>query len=178
MLYVGNRHTAVASGRTTKTVRCEKCGETYCYRMVRRAQGEGRSPYFLDEDGAADRAARRAAKTLQKKLERGCEPVACPDCGHYQAHMVAQLRRRRYGWIMWVGIFVPLAALVGFAMYASDKRVEPSDDPSMLAAGLGAPLLVATALFLVRWHLARNWDPNVDPPEPRDDTPRAFRPMN
>jgi hypothetical protein len=71
-------YTSTMSGAVLKLVRCEHCGTEYVYKMQRMATGEGTSFLFLDNHGAADRAAARAEETLQRKLERGVDLVPCP----------------------------------------------------------------------------------------------------
>jgi hypothetical protein len=177
-MYVGTKHTVVASGETMKSVRCEKCGETYYYKMLRQAQGEGSSAYFLDESGASDRAARRAAKSLQRKLEVGCEAVACPDCRYFQPHMVALLRRRQYGWMTWLGIFLPLALLMGFGAWANKRHLTLEDDPGRIALGLLVPAVVAGAVFGLNALLSSRYDPNVVPPRLKLTNPRPMKLLN
>lgn len=95
-VYVRMHYSAVVNGSTYKKVDCEQCGRVFYYQMNRRAMGEGRSAYFLDNDGAQDRAHERAEQHLHMKLDKGCEPVRCPDCGWFQAQMVATIKNRRY----------------------------------------------------------------------------------
>src|SRR5947209_8764612 len=97
---VAAEHTATAAGTIVKEVRCEHCGSEYVYQMARQAAGSGTSLLFLDEKRAKYRAAKRAQARLQQLLERDCDPVPCPDCGKYQAHMYRAVRRSYQLW-MW-----------------------------------------------------------------------------
>src|SRR5690242_9150309 len=68
IMYVGRRYTATVVGSVWKTICCEFCGLEWAYQLTRRAQGTGRSPYFLDNDGARQRASEEANNTLQRQL--------------------------------------------------------------------------------------------------------------
>jgi hypothetical protein len=107
MIYVGGRYTCTVSGSVWKEVQCHGCQCEYVYHLSRTGSGTGRSPYYADNEGAQRRAEESAVKNLQRKLQRDCDPVACPECGAYQANMVRLLRRRRWGWVHicgWVGV--------------------------------------------------------------------------
>jgi hypothetical protein len=79
---------AVRSGALLKHVPCENCGTEYVYVL--------RDTIMARAQASQEEVDRRAEATLRKKLEEGCEPVPCPACGWYQAHMVAHARRNCY----------------------------------------------------------------------------------
>jgi hypothetical protein len=103
-LYFGRTYTAAISGTAIKEVRCEECSETYFYKMVRRGEGQGTSPYYLNNAGAERRAQKGAQTQLEKLLRKGVDPVPCPDCGWFQENMVREVRRRRLRWMIWVAV--------------------------------------------------------------------------
>src|SRR5436189_1879758 len=103
-LYFGKNYTAAVSGTSVKQVHCEQCGCDYFYRMVRRGEGRGTSPYYLDNKGAQRRAERNAQRKLEKLLRKGIDPVPCPDCGWFQRDMVREVRRRSQRWLLVIGI--------------------------------------------------------------------------
>src|SRR5436309_1991742 len=111
-VYVQRSFTAAKTGTAVRTVKCEKCGSDYCYRLFRRGQASGSSPYGLDNKGSQRRAETAAAKKLQKLLLYGVDPVACLDCGWIQAEMVQELRKRYYRWMNILAIC--LGILLGF----------------------------------------------------------------
>src|SRR5438874_2630964 len=97
--YFGKEFTAAATGSIVRDVTCEKCGCAYHYRLVRRGEGHGHSPYHLNNRGAERRAHDRAQRRLAKMLARDVDPVPCPDCGWIQQEMVHEVRRRRLRWL-------------------------------------------------------------------------------
>lgn len=94
-----------------RDVRCEKCGYDFRYRLFRRGEGKGPSPYYLNNKGAQRRAEKGAEQQLRKLVVYGVDPVACPDCGWFQKEMVDELRSRYYGWLY--GISWTIGILLG-----------------------------------------------------------------
>src|SRR5688572_20468934 len=99
MVLPSMEYTATVSGSVPKFVRCEQCGFEYVYELTRRASGQGTSFLFLDNEGAESAAHAAAHQALVAKLEDAIDPVPCLGCGHYQADMVALLRRRYLRWM-------------------------------------------------------------------------------
>src|SRR5437867_349294 len=91
----GRKYTATVTGQQTKLVACEKCGGEYVYVLKREGKGTGRSPMYLDNAGAAQRASKEAGDDLQRQLKEEDDPVPCPDCGWFQKTMVSDLRYSR-----------------------------------------------------------------------------------
>src|SRR5262245_53154167 len=108
--YFGRTYTAARTGTAVRDVHCEKCGCDYRYRLFRRGTGTGTSPYYLNNRGAQRRADNAAEQQLRKLLVFGVDPVACPDCGWFQADMIRELQRRSHRWA------VPVAIVMGFLM--------------------------------------------------------------
>src|SRR5258706_5719452 len=102
-IYAGKSYYAAATGAIIKHCACEKCGAAYQYQMVRRGQGAASAPYYINTSGAEKRAQQRANRNLAKLLEKGIDPVACPDCGWFQAAMVREMRQRKHRWLLWPG---------------------------------------------------------------------------
>jgi len=163
MIYFGGRFTCSVSGSVWKEVRCAECPCEYFYLLTRTGSGSGSSPYYIDNDGAQRRAEEAAGKNLQRRLERDCDAVACPDCGMYQPFMVRLLRRRRWAWAHiagWIGIVAALgvAWLVGqMAMRpipSFGKRLISIPSVVFLGAGVG--------LVALSWGGRMLYDPNAD----------------
>jgi hypothetical protein len=110
MLYVGRTYTATLTGDAVKGVQCQNCGCEYFYKLVRTAQGQGSSPYFLDNSGASNRAHNAAQKALAKAL-KGIDIAPCPDCGWLQSDMVKKVKSDKYGWLLIIALIVIAAAL-------------------------------------------------------------------
>lgn len=151
VFYVGRRYTATVRGSRTKHVTCEGCGHRYQYQVESEGSGTGESAYFLNNEGAQQRARERAQASLDSRLERAREAVACPRCGLFQAYMVALLRQRRFGWLNVIGwVVLVLGALFASLPKAGDPSLTFADrlvaTPNILVllSGLG---LIALSLF-------------------------------
>ena len=144
MLYVGRRYTSRVSGSVLKGAFCENCDCEYLYKMERTAEGQGSSPYYLDNAGAQRRAQEGAIRALTTAL-KGIDAVPCPSCGWYQKNMLSKLGGN-YGWLLacWItGLFAMLICYaVGF-------------EPLLYASAI-------TAFFFFLWLiLRRNFNPNL-----------------
>src|SRR6476646_5729630 len=101
MVYVEVTHfNAATTHAVVRDVRCEKCGCAYRYELIRRGEGMGSAVYGIASGSAQRRAARRAQALLDEHLANGIDPVACPDCGWFQAAMVREFRERHYVWLV------------------------------------------------------------------------------
>jgi hypothetical protein len=182
-LYFGRSYTAAVSGARIKEVRCEKCGQTYFYRLVRRGEGRGTSPYYLNNRGAERRAQAGAERKLAKLLERGVDPVPCPDCGWIQANMVREIRRRKLRWmnVFSIAFAILFGVIIGIWIPTATKGFErPMKQDDWAVLGVMAGLLVVTAggPWLLRQMLLRLRNPNryyPQCPPPIPGAPRAFK---
>jgi hypothetical protein len=98
-MFYGVDWTVTRSGSVLKFVRCEQCNHEYAYWMHRKIQHSSFSVLGLDNRGAANRADREAQTRLQRSLSNYCDPVPCPECGHYQSEMIDRVRRTRAMWL-------------------------------------------------------------------------------
>jgi hypothetical protein len=161
----GTIFTAAVSGTTMKQVHCQKCGNNYQYRMVRRGRGETSAAYNIGAGSAGERAARKAERALQRLLERGVDPVPCPYCGWMQSDMVREVHRRRYGWLVRLGKRSLLASSP-FLLLATAGAVATHGHLTPFAEGvvnIGLTLFLSGALLLLvilPWLRARS-DPNA-----------------
>ncbi len=114
---IGSKVTCTLSAATLKVVECKGCGESFVYRMERRANGYASNLLWLDGDGARERATKEAEKQLEKALIKGCDFVPCPGCGWYQPDMVQRKRTRIMCWslagvvVVWIGGAITIAAM-------------------------------------------------------------------
>jgi hypothetical protein len=168
---IGLRSNAAVSGATVKQVVCESCGTEYVYAAERRGGGTSVSFLFLDNEGARERSQRNAVKALEKHLDEAVDPVPCPNCSHYQAAMVAELKKKH---VVWLGLPVFLACvgfvatLVWLLIVVSDRRWDfLHKDAHWALFGVGASVCAFFAFWGLQTVLARNYEPNNDPLESR-----------
>jgi hypothetical protein len=168
-IYVGNRYEAAFRGYRWKSIRCRHCQLEWAYKMVCTADGEGRSPYFLDNDGAKQRAQQDALKNLDWVLDNGTWDVPCPQCGFYQPEMIDRLRKKRYeGHYKWGASLLAVggtgALVVGLWLLSQVQSTEPIEPIVVIAAALGMAALVipAVAVLGLRRRGLRRHDPNAD----------------
>jgi hypothetical protein len=161
------------SGTVVRRVTCEKCACAYAYELVRAASGGATSIYMLNNAGAEYRARTRANKKLRRALERGVEPVPCPDCGWFQAEMVQEARRRLVqGLVPAAAVCLTLAGAIALVMGALWLSPPPGGEPSDwrmvgVFGGAGAICLA------IRWFMLRRGDLNRRFPEPPAPYPGA-----
>lgn len=113
----GTTYVAAQIAPVVRQVHCEKCGCDYAYEMIRRGTGVTSTVYELFPQRQSKAAVARAAKSLQRQLEQDHDPVGCPDCGWIQRAMVADLRRRAYGWMMKPALAISLFLLLFDALW-------------------------------------------------------------
>jgi hypothetical protein len=94
--YFGNVWTAYAQAEGKRAVTCSSCGCQFGYPVELTATGVARSPYFLDEEGAKQRAQERADEQLTRIFDSYVVPMPCPGCGDYQPEMIDAMKRRKY----------------------------------------------------------------------------------
>jgi hypothetical protein len=67
---------------------------------------------FLNNEGAKERATAKAQADLAEKLAKKCDPVHCPHCGHMQAEMVREAKKRYLDWLFKGGVGALCAAVL------------------------------------------------------------------
>ena len=87
-------YTATAEGSVIKDVTCERCGQTYSYRMSRRVTGFHKVHFFVSR--GPEKALKKARANLAKALETEHDDVPCPECGWHQPAHIASVRSRLY----------------------------------------------------------------------------------
>jgi hypothetical protein len=168
MYYFGRNYSAALTGSVVRHARCEKCSCEYGYEMVRRATGSGHSPYCLNNSGAQDRANAQASRALRRALEKGADPVACPECGWYQADMVRDMRRRRgrraarWG----VGLLLVGAVLGTFVGIWYANAIRPWEAQTWVWVGgvVGGFVAAGAGCLLLKMAMIAGFDPNRDYP--------------
>jgi len=96
--------------------------------MEREAMGDATSLFYLDNQGAQERALNKAQDDLRRQLEKDCDAVPCPACGWYQEHMRPAVGRQYRPWLAVVGACLLCAGLllvIAFGLFAGalvDRR--------------------------------------------------------
>jgi hypothetical protein len=173
MLVSWNHYEKTIEGSVTKGLICEKCGGSYYYVLTRRGVGQGRSLYGLNNAAASQTALTESQRMLQYSLAKDCDPVPCPDCGWFQAAMVAVMRQKRYArWDLLVG-GVPAVIYLGFLVgaIATSHNMEINPVAAILAAILAAASGFGIGMF--RRALRARYDPNARFPERPELVPGA-----
>jgi hypothetical protein len=167
MFIAYNKHTVTLTGTALKGITCEHCKEQYVYAVQRTESGIGISPYMLADESAAATAQADANTNLQRSLQNAYEIVPCPNCGSYQAKMVAELRGTQHKWMMGVAAVGMIASLLAafFALVSGDK---------MLAGILLAGLPISLGLLFYRQWLCDRYDPNAGDPKERIELARTM----
>ncbi|MDX2360273.1 MAG: hypothetical protein QNK23_05680 [Crocinitomicaceae bacterium] len=79
-MYVGNQHTVTASLAQKVDFKCEHCGFEGTPNVTGVGQGKGNSAYFMDENGAKQRASSGAEKAALKNIAQTVKIAKCPKC--------------------------------------------------------------------------------------------------
>ena len=185
-VYAARNYTSAVTLARPADVTCEKCSCRYRYKLVRRATGRSSAPYGLGAEGAKRRAQELAVKAVGRRLATGVDPVACPDCGWFQADMVRDLRRRAGRRTLHLAWAVPaVAAVVLFCLCAAEShgfrrsfdRMDAGGQMLVLAAA-ALVVLPPAGVPLLRLAVVRRIDPNRDypiKPGPVPGVPPAVR---
>jgi hypothetical protein len=158
-------YTASKQGVALRRVTCEKCGAQFVYALTRKAVAESTSWFFLDNQGAKERAAENVDRELSEALDRDVDRVPCPKCGLYQSAMFPGIRRDLYWWMIgvavlfFIGAFVCLV-IIPSAAFGHFRGDEP--DVELLVAGLIGGVVGGFGLLQWRKRRCRNYDPNAD----------------
>lgn len=150
-----------ARGSTWKEVRCEYCGCHFGYQMSRATSSS--RPYGVGADASA-------REKLEEALAQEVEPIACPDCGKYQADMVAELEKRRAGEIEerssggMLGVITGISGLGVFAgAFGQDGSfVQNLFTPVTMISGLVLAGSIALGNGIANSRKSERFDPNAD----------------
>jgi hypothetical protein len=158
--HAGRPNTAVATGQTTKVVRCEACGKSYAYQLTRTGTGTA----DRSSGGGYSVALQRAQADLHRLLAIAVEAVPCPACGWYQSHMIPEARKQHRRWMVYAGqcLTVGLIPVAVLGLLILKDSPEARDLAPVFVAGLVCLFAVGIAMFIWRHHLAKNSDPNEE----------------
>ncbi|HQL49049.1 MAG TPA: hypothetical protein PLC09_10295 [Holophaga sp.] len=138
----GSKQIASLQARVLIPHRCEHCGHTYGHVADLKAEGTGRSPLWLNPEGARERARNEALEGMEKLIKSNQDPVACPACHRLSAALVAALKGQARDNAITAPIFGALISL-GFAWLASTPQ------RGVLASLLGLSIVPLLGSFFV-----------------------------
>ncbi len=144
-MYVGNRYSANVEKLVPLDFACSECDYEQVALVPSWGEGQGNSPYFLDETGAKDRAAVGADGAADKNARKILALACCPQC--FAQDQNALRRHRINTWLTLLALFVVcgllgalLAVLLGptwgygimivsgsfglFGVWGMDRRIE------------------------------------------------------
>lgn len=172
---------SAAHALSNKFVQCEQCGVQYVYRIERVGVGREVSILHLENEQAQKLATEYAEADLAKKIEEGCEPIPCPQCGWYQAAM-RERAKELFGLGMWkLGLgFLVFGGFLLLTMWLAENaaRKEPGDQVEKLVTPLGiaSMVVVLSGLLLLyfRWEWKGKHNPNDAPQVERIEVGRSL----
>ena len=154
---IGSRHFACARGRFWKIVQCENCGVMFGYQLDLESTGVVYDLLFLDGKGSGERALEQAQKRLRSMSQNIVVPVPCPNCGHYQHAMAAQLKEEAS---------MNLKQVVGFVLFAIGLACFLLRSPyAWILAALNA--VAGTVMISWGYWESFRYDPNSGDPKSR-----------
>lgn len=178
-MYVGRRHIATVRLTDILAYTCKHCQYTGEAVVTAVGQGQGQSPFFLDNEGAAMRASERAELAGRENLKETIALASCPSCGKRDGSAV------RAAMIWGVILGLALAAVCWVVFFVLDLR--DHHRPLGVPVRIAASILVLAGVTFVKSRLIRKADKNVawtggvrKPPKakPQPTAPRPVaRPM-
>lgn len=165
-MYVGRRHIAKLELRQVLAFTCKHCRYATDALVSATGRGQGSSPFFLDNAGAAERAAERAEADARGNLLETLALASCPKCGHRDG--------RAHAWsIFKAGV---AATLLGAGVAAFAYLEDLSRGPVV-----GLAIAAAAALFAVLQRVRLSAGRRVlfppVPTKPRVSVPAASLPL-
>lgn len=160
---------AAATGKTTKVVRCEACGQHYAYELKRTGEGQDEGGLF---GGSYSVALERAEANLQESLAVGIEVIPCPACGWYQSSMIPKARRLHRRWMLYVGQCltigsIPVAIFGGLVNGIFEHNGRPSISWPIFCGALASLFVMGVGMLIWRYNLTQSFDPNDEDVETR-----------
>ncbi len=93
-MYVGRRHSATVTIKRVLPFHCPHCAHQARALVVGIGQGQGTSPYFLDESGAKQRASSGAERAAEENAALTLKVARCPSC-HKRDEQALQAMRTK-----------------------------------------------------------------------------------
>ncbi len=173
MFVISTEYTANAVGRRLHLRLCSKCGCEFGYEALRIGMGRGTSYYFLNNEGAENRATRRAEAAAARLAEESPEVVPCPRCDHIEEDMIDEWGRgSALGWFFLgsLGVILGLIVLLIASMlsYYPPKKWPPSSSTLLVFAGIGVGMFIAGAIVLLIRHRSLSSSRPIPSPTTRE----------
>jgi hypothetical protein len=107
-MYVGRRHTVTAQSKQVLPFQCRSCNHQAMALVVGVGQGQGNSPYMLDESGAKQRAADSSRRAADDNARLTLKLAVCPKCHRRDEDALRSLKTKAVATMvaMVVGLFL------------------------------------------------------------------------
>lgn len=170
MIPTGTKYTVTVAGSRRETVKCDKCGQVYFYRLARMGTGTGSSSIISSGAGAQDRAYSRAEGAMGSRLKAEAELVPCPDCNWINQSLVDRFKKAyiRINIAMLLVFILTTMFVMPPLFYFLVMRNAPEDSS---LRGVSVFFTLGSAVWVVPFVLLRNrrralFDPNKSHPNP------------
>jgi hypothetical protein len=184
ILIPATRYTATVEGSIIKLVTCEKCGQTYSYRMSRIVSGSEK--VLFSSSRGPENALKKARANLAKALETEHDDVPCTACKWHQPSHVAYVRSQSYpqlkslagAFFIFAGLALGLILFLLALIILVDPGHEVPKAPSILQFALIVLVIASPGLLLrgFRSLLLLNYRPNRSTPATATRTVATFGP--
>lgn len=166
-------HSASLEATVLRLVACEECDGEFVYELTVSATGQANSSIFYS--GSAPKQARQQAKQEFKEgMKYGCRALPCPECAHYQDHMIGQAKWDKAGHLITWGAVIGIAVAVLGVFFLASTQMRAFGIPVVAVGVLVGGGVCGAGVFI-----HSTYDPNKLPEKERyklagdDAVPRA-----
>lgn len=156
--------TATAAQSVMRLVCCEQCSARYVYPITREKTVKTAVEGLHKENSARGRRIQGSARrTLGKALRKGCEPVPCPQCGWYQAHMRDRAGALATRWLHTVAVYLAVGGVISLIplWLLANLLQQPARQNDLVAPAIvGCVLFIAFVALVLRAIARSKYDPN------------------
>ena len=145
-----------------RIVVCEKCEAEYVYILEVSGSGSQGAWLGFQNEGAKKKAEKKAQKDVREQLRTNAEAVPCPECAHYQDHMISVAKKQHAGILTLATIILVIGGpILGFILL-----ITKAGDMLWLWAGL-AGIVLGLFTGLGAYYQYSSFEPNEQPKKTR-----------
>lgn len=154
-------HSASIEKTVMRRVVCEECDCEFVYEMTITGSGQSNSSIF-SHGTAPKEAKKQAKKQFQEEMKYGCKALPCPECAHFQDHMISQAKWDKTSNLFTLGgVGGAVIALVGL-FFLGSTATKPFGLPVLVIGVLAGAAVCGAAAFI-----HSSYDPNKLPEKER-----------